>query len=100
MLATDWGTPTAWTLGRLRDPRVRQFWDEDHAMATRMAQDARELQPVPDCCEQSGILWDLAAVYPPGVRWNGKLPPAIVFNGPVLDVASSIESILSQASPR
>jgi len=97
ILATDWGAPTVWALGRLRDRRVRQFWDKEHAMAKRMAQDAREPQPAPDCCKRSGVWWDLAAVYPSGVRWNGKLPPAVVFDGPVVDVRSKVESALSLA---
>ena len=96
ILPTDWGQPTRFALGRLSDPRIRQFWDKDHAMAKRMAQDAGKPQPTPNCCERSGFLWDLAAVYLPGGRWDGKLPPAVVFDGPVIDVASRIEALLGE----
>jgi hypothetical protein len=59
-----------------------------------MKNDARAPQPVQDCCERSGILWDLAAVYLPGATWSDRIPAATVFNGPVVDVISEIESAL------
>jgi hypothetical protein len=100
MLPMDWGPPTRWALARLSDPRVQQFWDKDHVMAKRMTDDARAPQPVPDCCTRSGVLWDLAAVYSGGARWDGRLPSAVVFNGPVIDVVSTIESHLRAESAR
>ena len=59
-----------------------------------MAADARAPQPDHECCTQDGIIWDLAAVYPPGVKWTDRMPPASVFNGPVVDIASQIEAAL------
>ena len=56
-----------------------------------MKKDARAPQPAQDCCIRSGILWDLAAVYPPGSTWSDRMPPATVFNGPVVDVTDAIE---------
>jgi hypothetical protein len=98
ILPTDWTAPSTRVMSRLSDSRARQFWDKDHAVARRMAQDARPPQPAADCCDRSGILWDLAAVYPAGVRWNGALPPAVIFNGPVVDVATGIESTVTAAA--
>ena len=65
MLPTDWSAPASSVLTRLSDRRVQQHWDPNHVLATRMKNDARAPQPVQDCCVRSGILWDLAAVYPP-----------------------------------
>ena len=96
MLPTDLAAPTTGTLGRLSDPRVRQFYDADHVMAKRMKADARAPQPEPDCCTRSGTLWDLAAVYPPGAEWRDKLPIAIVFNGPVVNVIDSLAQALGR----
>ena len=59
-----------------------------------MKNDARGPQPVQDWCVRSGILWDLAAVYLPGATWSDRIPAAIGFNGPVVDVISEIESAL------
>jgi hypothetical protein len=94
MVITDWGRPTTATLSRLADSRVRQYWDPNHVVAKRMAADARAPQPAHDCCERSGILWDLAAVYPPGASWTSRMPAAVVFNGQVLDVIDEIEAAL------
>jgi hypothetical protein len=100
MIATDWAAPSSGVLARMPDRRVQQYWDPDHVLAKRMQEDARPPQPVQDCCVRSGILWDLAAVYPKDAVWNDKMPAAIVFNGPVVDVADSIEAAVTQRSFR
>lgn len=96
MLLTDRSAPTSGTLSRLSDRRVRQFYDPDHLMAKRLKADARPPQPEPDCCTQKGILWDLMAVYAPGAGWADKVPVAIVFNGPVVDVIDSLAQALGR----
>jgi len=77
-------------LNRISDPRVMQFWDKEHLLATRMARDARKPQPVLECCVQNNHLWDLVAVYRPGVTWDAVMPTAIVFDGPVVYVKEEI----------
>ena len=94
MLPTNWSAPASSVLRRLSDPRVQQYWDPNHLVATQMKDDARPPQPVQECCVRSGILWDLAAVYAPGPLWSDRLPPAFVFNGPVVDVEAAIEAAL------
>ena len=96
---TDFAPPLASVLRRLRDPRVQQYWDSGHRVARRLADDARPPQPVQDCCVQSGVLWDLAAVYPAGARWSDRLPPATVFNGSVVDNVSELTRALTTAVP-
>jgi len=95
ILVTDWWGPTSAVLGRLSDKRVTQFWDKDHVLAKRLAQDARDPQPKPNCCDRGGYLWDLAAVYPKGALWGATLPPAIVFDGPVVEVKDRIVETLA-----
>lgn len=94
MLPTDWVAPASSVLRRLADRRVQQYWDPDHLLATQMKKDAREPQPVQDCCIRSGNLWDLAAVYERGSTWSDRMPAATVFNGPVVDVTDAIEDAL------
>ena len=89
---------STFALNRISDRRVQQYWDPDHHMARKLAADARSPQPVHDCCERSGILWNLAAVYARGPSWNERLPAAVVFNGSVVDVASEMESALAASS--
>ena len=99
MLLTDWAAPTTIVLHRMRDLRTRQYWDENHLLAIRMAKDARPPQPAQDCCTRNEILWDLAAVYPKGVRWTDRIPAATLFDGPVVDVADRIEAAISARRP-
>jgi hypothetical protein len=100
MIATDWMAPSGGVLARMADKRVQQYWDRKHVLARRMQQDARPPQPQQECCVRSGILWDLAAVYPKDALWNDKMPTAAVFNGPVVDVVDAIEAAVTGRSLR
>jgi hypothetical protein len=94
ILPTDFGTPITSVLGRAPDRRVRQYWDPDRVLAKQMAADARPPQPEQECCVRSGVLWDLAAVYPKGALWEARMPAATVFNGPVVHLTEAIEAAL------
>src|SRR5262249_3686167 len=98
IIATDWGRPTTVILGRLPDRRAAQFWDPDHLLARRLSGDAREPQPPPDCGPSDGVLWALAAVYPPGAVWNERIPPAVFFNGPIVRVMDDLAAVLGRAA--
>jgi hypothetical protein len=92
ILSTDWSPPTTFALSRIPDLRVHQYWDPEHLIAQKLAADRRAPQPAEDCCERDGILWDLVAVYPKGATWTDRLPVAVLFNGPVVDVKGDLES--------
>lgn len=94
ILVTDFSAPVTWVLSRVDDRRVQQYWDRGHVVATQMAADARPPQPEAGCCDQSGILWDLAAVYTKGARWDERMPTAAVFDGPVVDISEAINTAL------
>jgi len=98
ILPTDWQRPGTPATGRLPDNRVLQFWDKQHLLAQRLAADARAPQPERHCCLRDGFLWDLAAVYPPGMRWTDHLPPAVFFDGPVVKMKDGLTEILSRAA--
>jgi len=85
-------------LNRLSDHRVAQFWDKEHVLAARMAQDARSPQPKQECCVSRNHLWDLVALYPPGVKWDTQMPTAVVFDGPVVYVTDQIRQELISES--
>jgi hypothetical protein len=91
ILATDWQRPGASVLSRVPDLRAHQYWDPKHLVAQRIAADARDPQPRQKCCVRDGFLWDVAAVYPPGVKWTAQMPPAVFFNGPVMKVKEDLE---------
>lgn len=94
ILVTDWFRPGGFVLGRIPDLRAHQYWDPHHLTAQRLAADARDPQPEQDCCIRKSVLWDLAAVYPPGVKWTDRVPPATFFNGPVVKVQEEFENAL------
>ena len=100
ILPTDFGPPTTSVLSRAADRRVQQYWDRDHVLAKQMVRDARAPQPDQECCVRSGILWDLVAVYPKSARWEEQIPPATVFNGPVVDMTGAIEAALDTSLAR
>lgn len=96
ILSTDWRRPISAVLARLSDLRVAQFWDPEHALARKLSADARDPQPKEECCRRDEILWDLAAVYPPGAVWKETLPPAVFFDGPVVEVKNRLEPIVAR----
>jgi hypothetical protein len=100
MLPTDWFAPVAGVLARLDDQRVRQYWDPDHLLARRLAADARQPQPTPECCDDDGIPWDVAAVYGAESTWSDLMPPARFLNGPIVAVAGDVAAALKSSIER
>jgi hypothetical protein len=92
ILRSDQGPPGRSALNRLPDERARHYWDPDKLVSERLARDARPPQPTQECCVRDGTLWDIAAVYPPGVKWTDRLPPAVVFDGAVVRKKNAIRS--------
>jgi hypothetical protein len=94
MLPTDWYRPTRPTLKRISDSRAAQFWDKNHLIAAQVKQQLQQFHANdPSCCENRGHLWDMAAVYPPGVKW-GETKPAFD-DGPVYRIAPALKQQLS-----
>jgi hypothetical protein len=99
MLATDWQAPGAVVLARMKEVRGQQYWDPQHRLALRLAADARDPQPKQACCLRDNVLWDLAALYPAGVEWQDKLPPALFFNGPIVKRGAELQAALMPLLP-
>lgn len=76
---------------RVSDTRVVQFWDKDHLVAGELKQQFPSSRKL--CCQRKGILWDVAAVYPPKVEWDTAAPA--YFGGAILDVADDVRQQLS-----
>jgi hypothetical protein len=79
-------------LACLKDVRARQYWDPRRLLAQRLA---TGVHPKQDCCLRDNTLWDLAALYPPGVQWKDALPPPVFFNGPVVKQRPALETALN-----
>lgn len=70
MLATDWGSPSGSTLGRISDARARQFWDPKHLVSQDLSRiaSAKGAEPKVDCCKDKGFFWDEAILYAPHTK--------------------------------
>jgi hypothetical protein len=98
MLPTDWGKPKSGTLARVSDSRAAQFWDPDHLVAREIIRDdpPASVLPKPNCCEDGGIYWDMAIIYPPNAVWTAKSPTPLYRNGAVYQVVSEVEAKLRE----
>jgi hypothetical protein len=100
ILPTDYSSPGTGVLARLSDPRVAQYWDQDHLFAAQLE---RELisdtdHPKPYCCTRKGIPWDEVAVYDRGARWDGQLPRAMFLDGPVVRASDFSRAMVASLS--
>ena len=93
ILATDWGSPSGSALGRIADPRARQFWDPKHLVSQELSRGAKAdlAQSQPDCCENDGFFWDDAVLYAPHSKWK-ELPASKFWNGPVWKIIPNLEN--------
>jgi hypothetical protein len=96
ILPTDIIRPTTLALSRVSDARAKQLWDPGQLIAKRMKQDAAPPQPEPACCEDEGVWWDLIAVYPRGVLWEERLPPAVYLNGTVAEQGDAAAEVIAK----
>jgi hypothetical protein len=53
------------------------------------------VQTPPHCCiYEDTFLWDLAAVYPPGAKWESLPPRAQFLDGTMLRAAPQLDSLI------
>ena len=95
MLPTDWGRPGTGSLGRLSDPRVRQFWDADRTVAQALRTSFVEREETLGCCITDGVWWDLMAVFPPGATWDERFPEPLLLDGTVEEVVERFTDVLA-----
>ena len=87
VLKSDWGSPSAATLGRIPDTRALQFWDKERLISHSMGEHDRK-----------SVVWDQVMVYGAGSEWQGGPPPAPLYQGgPVVKVAEAARAALARA---
>ncbi len=94
ILPTDWSTPGARDRFRLTDARVAHFWDPQHMVTAAIQRSGEAAHLDPGCCWKKERWWDFAAVFPPGVRWEGGSPHPAMVGGAIIDVAPRIEAAI------
>jgi hypothetical protein len=91
--------PPAGTYARIPDRRVRQFWDRDLSLSQRILHD---VQDNPKLLADSGAVlqgttvWDVAAAFPPKVRWDRAMPKPDYYGRPVAEIAPDLEKRLEE----
>ena len=95
MLVTDWGRPSTGSLGRLSDPRVRQFWDGRRTVADALKASFPAREETIGCCVTNGVWWDLMAVFPPGAEWKDRFPEPLLLDGTVEEVADRFTALVA-----
>jgi hypothetical protein len=93
VIASDLGPPTSFVLSRVSDPRSVQFWDGGRSLSESLVATADNSwlvepgeHPSPDM-----IVWDIVAVYPPGVVWRSLEAP-VSHCGPVVRCIEEIRA--------
>ncbi|MBI1897776.1 MAG: hypothetical protein HYZ57_01640 [Acidobacteria bacterium] len=103
VLLTDWRQPGAGVRQRLSDRRAMQYWDRPLLLSAALSPVLRANADAVVGAKHLAtgrIVWDLAAVYRPGVQWSGA-PPVPAFAGaPVLHTIDALEQALIRASDR
>ncbi|MGH9534509.1 MAG: hypothetical protein ACRD2E_06595 [Terriglobales bacterium] len=93
ILPTDWEPPSRSDLGRISDPRVRQFWDPNHLISQSIRRRVARMHGSAAPNSSGGYYWDEVLVFAPHVRWRGSRSPA-VWAGPVFMAAPRLASAL------
>jgi hypothetical protein len=106
VLSSDTDAPIEETRARISDPRAAQYWDPDRLVSNQaqgvLSKDDRPMVGKPSLA-RGPIVWDYAAVYPPGVRWEQQFPLPAFQGAPVVKVtrelADSLRATLAGAAP-
>ena len=69
----DFGAPSTFTLRRIADVRVSQYWDKERLVSHLLGEN-----------DSSPVVWDYVAVYPKGTLWDQIPPKPIYFHVPVI----------------
>jgi hypothetical protein len=84
VLPTDWASPSTFTMKRMADSRVQQYWDKPRVLSRAMGEHDRD-----------SIVWDWVGVYSPEAEWNGSPPKPVFDNGPIVDVLPAFTRALA-----
>jgi hypothetical protein len=98
---SDIGPPTSSVLALVRDRAAAQYWDAGLALSREIV---RSINRAPreygfdEALPESFIVWDVAAVFAPGIEWDGEFPAPTFHAGPVVyreaELARALRSAL------
>jgi len=88
VLFSDWIGPTSGTLRRLHDRRGSQLWDRGRLLSSLIHESVRadSNNGFARCSEPGHVVWDVVAVFPPGGRWESRMPSPSYCDGAVVGI--------------
>jgi hypothetical protein len=93
VILTDWYAPGSGVLARVSDSRAKQFWDRNLLLSEAIKQslERRGSEHLTRIREEGrGVVWDIVALFPQGVRWETDFPEPIFFGAPVVDAIEEL----------
>ena len=97
VLWTDFAPPTSKILSLISDSRASQYWDRDlvlSAKADSLGGTGRGESTA--AAGKKAIVWDVAAIFPPGARWDANFPSPTFASRPVIARIDEIQRRLSE----
>ena len=99
-METDTDPPNARVLARAADPRVVQYWDKQGSLA-KVWQPVLKTNPAAITGKAElvtgDVLWDMAAVFSRGARWESQLPGALFVGAPVIQTIAPLADAVRSA---
>jgi hypothetical protein len=95
VIASDLGPPTSFVLSLVSDPRAVQFWDGSRSLSEFIVttEENSWLEEPGESPSPDMIVWDLVAVFSPGMVWRSHEPPTS-HCGPVVKCIEEIRADL------
>ena len=93
VLWRDLAPPTSKVLSLISDSRASQYWDKELLLSAK----TDSLRRQPDSASgKKAVVWDVAAIFPPGARWDANFPGPAFSSRPVIARINEIQRRLSE----
>jgi len=101
VLWRDFAPPTSKVLSLISDARASQYWDKELLLSakTDSLRDTSRRQPA-SATGKKPVVWDVAAIFPPGVRRDADFPSPAFASRPVIARINEIQRRLSELNPQ
>lgn len=93
VLWRDFAPPTSKVLSLISDSRASQYWDKELLLSAKT--DSLRRQPA-SASGKKAVVWDVAAIFPPGARWDANFPSPTFASRPVIARINEIQRRLSE----
>lgn len=91
VLLTDVAPPSTTVLSRVTDRRAAQFWDRGRVLSQKILASGFQ-NPL-----RGPVVWDMVALFPPGVRWEASFPQPDFSGAAVVDAIDEVRRRLAHS---